>query len=89
MDRKIEEIVNASTLPLSIVIVGIGSADFSKMEVLDADDEPLKSNGRVMARGKKEIKKIKKEYKIKIILFFCIKIIFFKKKKRYCSICSF
>ena len=52
MDRTIGEIVDASTLPLSIVIVGIGSADFSKMEILDADDDPLKANGKVMARGK-------------------------------------
>ena len=55
MDRTIDQIVSASTLPLSIVIVGVGSADFSKMEILDADDEPLKSNGRVMARGKNKI----------------------------------
>ena len=30
-------------MPLSIIIVGVGSADFSSMDVLDADDEPLYS----------------------------------------------
>jgi hypothetical protein len=28
---------------LSIIIVGVGDADFSAMDVLDADDEPLYS----------------------------------------------
>jgi hypothetical protein len=28
-------------LPLSIIIVGVGDAEFSKMDILDADDEPL------------------------------------------------
>eukprot|EP01091_Cochliopodium_minus_P010033 TRINITY_DN2606_c0_g2_i1.p1 TRINITY_DN2606_c0_g2~~TRINITY_DN2606_c0_g2_i1.p1 ORF type:complete len:740 (-),score=227.23 TRINITY_DN2606_c0_g2_i1:64-2283(-) len=50
MERTIEQVVEASTLPLSIVIVGVGNADFSKMEVLDADDEPLKANGKYMSR---------------------------------------
>lgn len=31
MDRTIDRIVHASKLPLSIVIVGVGSADFSNM----------------------------------------------------------
>jgi len=35
--------VAASGLPLSIVIVGVGSADFSSMETLDADEAPLYS----------------------------------------------
>lgn len=28
---------------MSIIIVGVGSADFDPMEVLDADDDPLYS----------------------------------------------
>ena len=28
-------------LPLSIIIVGIGAADFEQMDHLDADDNPL------------------------------------------------
>ena len=34
-------IVNSSNLPLSIIIVGIGHANFEQMEILDADEEPL------------------------------------------------
>eukprot|EP00041_Stephanoeca_diplocostata_P031275 m.971104 g.971104 ORF g.971104 m.971104 type:complete len:571 (-) comp23926_c0_seq9:3608-5320(-) len=36
-----EAIVRASTLPMSIIIVGVGSADFSTMEMLDGDDGNL------------------------------------------------
>lgn len=43
MQNTIDEIVDGSSLPLSIIIVGVGSADFSSMDVLDADDEPLYS----------------------------------------------
>lgn len=32
-------IVEGSYLPLSIIIIGIGDADFSNMEVLDSDDQ--------------------------------------------------
>ena len=31
MERTIDKIVQASTLPLSIVIVGVGAADFTAM----------------------------------------------------------
>lgn len=41
MDDTVDAIVSASTLPLSIVIVGVGMADFSAMERLDADTVPL------------------------------------------------
>lgn len=44
MQSTIDAIINASALPLSIVIVGVGNADFSKMEKLDADDVPLVSS---------------------------------------------
>ena len=50
MNRTIEEIVEASFLPMSIVIVGIGPADFSKMDVLDADDVSLEAHGKQAAR---------------------------------------
>ncbi|OSX78169.1 hypothetical protein BU14_0118s0020 [Porphyra umbilicalis] len=36
-----EAIIHASSLPLSIVIVGVGAADFSDMNLLDGDDQPL------------------------------------------------
>jgi hypothetical protein len=38
-----EAIVTASDAPLSIIIVGIGNADFSGMVYLDGDEEPLKT----------------------------------------------
>jgi len=41
MQASIDAIVAASGLPLSIVVVGVGSADFTSMETLDADDAPL------------------------------------------------
>jgi hypothetical protein len=44
MQKTIDEIVRASNLPLSIIIVGVGSEDFQSMDILDADDEPLYSN---------------------------------------------
>jgi len=44
MQKTIDEIVRGSSLPLSIIIVGVGEADFSSMDILDADDEPLYSN---------------------------------------------
>lgn len=44
MQQTIDAIVAASGLPLSIVIVGVGQADFSSMQELDADDAPLYSH---------------------------------------------
>lgn len=34
MEDTVEEVIKATSLPLSIIIVGVGSADFSKMERL-------------------------------------------------------
>jgi len=50
MDNTIRAIVQASRLPMSVIIVGVGSANFDNMNILDADDEPLKANGVAMAR---------------------------------------
>lgn len=41
MRATIDQIVSGSVLPLSIIIVGIGDADFSNMEILDADKVDL------------------------------------------------
>uniref|UniRef100_A0A673ASD3 Copine III n=1 Tax=Sphaeramia orbicularis TaxID=375764 RepID=A0A673ASD3_9TELE len=43
MDQTRSAIVNASRLPMSIIIVGVGGADFSAMEFLDGDDGSLRS----------------------------------------------
>lgn len=45
-----QAIVSASALPISIIIVGVGTADFSAMEELDGDTVRLSSRGRVAAR---------------------------------------
>lgn len=37
-------IVDAADLPLSIIIVGVGEADFKLMEVLDSDQGLLKDD---------------------------------------------
>lgn len=51
MQPTIDEIVQASFQPLSIVIVGVGNADFSAMDTLDGDGKLLMdSRGRTAAR---------------------------------------
>ena len=49
MDEQetIDEIVKGSSLPLSIIIVGIGKEDFGMMKNLDADTNPLCSKEKV------------------------------------------
>lgn len=37
--------MSASVLPMSIIIVGVGNADFSAMETLDADTVALSAGG--------------------------------------------
>ena len=37
MDNTMRQIARAQTAPISIIIVGVGSADFSSMELLDGD----------------------------------------------------
>eukprot|EP00742_Colponemidia_sp_Colp-10_P001717 GILJ01001839.1.p1 GENE.GILJ01001839.1~~GILJ01001839.1.p1 ORF type:complete len:563 (-),score=92.27 GILJ01001839.1:106-1794(-) len=51
MDDTVRNIVQAADLPLSIVIVGVGNADFSGMVKLDGDDGRLRDRtGREAAR---------------------------------------
>jgi hypothetical protein len=44
LQATIDLIVHASKLPLSVVIIGIGNADFSEMNVLDSDNAQLVSS---------------------------------------------
>lgn len=46
----IQAIIAASHLPMSIVIVGIGNADFSSMNELDSDNGLLSVDGRAASR---------------------------------------
>ena len=48
MQETIDALVDASLLPLSVIIIGIGNDDFSKMVDLDGDINPL-----VNSKGKK------------------------------------
>ncbi|XP_033745300.1 copine-8-like isoform X2 [Pecten maximus] len=50
LPNTIEAIVHASGLPLSIIIVGVGNAEFDAMDVLDADDRRLSSRGKQAVR---------------------------------------
>ena len=50
MPETIDAIVAASDCPLSIIIVGVGLADFTAMDRLDADDAPLKSRAGVVMK---------------------------------------
>jgi len=50
MTETIDAIVDATNAPLSIIIVGVGNADFSLMDQLDADDAPLKSSSGVIMK---------------------------------------
>ena len=43
LQKTIDQVVYGSSLPLSIIIVGVGQADFSAMDELDADEVPLYS----------------------------------------------
>lgn len=50
MDRTIDLIYNAAQLPLSIIIVGVGNADFQNMTKLDGDGGLYNSKGKLCIR---------------------------------------
>jgi Copine len=51
MAETVRAIVYGSTLPFSIIIVGVGNADFSAMDELDCDKGMLRDNlGHVAQR---------------------------------------
>uniref|UniRef100_A0A8C7S7T1 Copine-3 n=1 Tax=Oncorhynchus mykiss TaxID=8022 RepID=A0A8C7S7T1_ONCMY len=51
LDQTRSAIVNASRLPMSIIIIGVGGADFTAMEFLDGDDGRLRApTGETAAR---------------------------------------
>ena len=49
LDQTVDELVKGSFLPLSVIIIGIGNADFSNMVYLDADKNPLVNSKGVRA----------------------------------------
>ncbi|XP_063489737.1 copine-1 isoform X10 [Symphalangus syndactylus] len=51
VEATCEAVVRASNLPMSVIIVGVGGADFEAMEHLDADGGPLHTrSGQAAAR---------------------------------------
>jgi hypothetical protein len=50
MDSTIDLLVNNCNLPLSIIVVGVGNADFANMEKLDGDNGLYNSKGKKAAR---------------------------------------
>lgn len=50
MPETTEQLIIGSELPLSVIIVGIGGANFHNMDVLDADDNPLTYRGKTSKR---------------------------------------
>ena len=50
MDRTIDLVIRAGNLPLSIIIVGVGNANFDNMNRLDGDNGLYGSNGQKAQR---------------------------------------
>lgn len=50
MEKTKYSIIDASNLPISIIIIGVGKEDFSKMEELDSDDALLQQGSRTAKR---------------------------------------
>ena len=50
MEQTIDKIIQAANLPLSIIIVGVGNANFDAMTKLDGDNGLYGSNGVKAAR---------------------------------------
>ena len=46
IDDTKDALVEASFLPISVIIIGIGDGDFEKMDILDADENPLYDRNR-------------------------------------------
>jgi len=50
MEKTKQAIVRAADLPMSLIIVGVGGAEFDAMEELDGDDVRVSFNGRKASR---------------------------------------
>jgi hypothetical protein len=50
MEQTVDLIVNNCNLPLSIIIVGVGNAEFTNMVRLDGDNGLYNSQGKKAAR---------------------------------------
>jgi len=45
MEQSINCLIKSAFLPLSVIIVGVGKADFNNMVILDGDDGLFNSDG--------------------------------------------
>ena len=50
MNETVQLVVKCSRLPMSIIIIGVGGADFSNMEKLDGDEGLIDSRGNKAER---------------------------------------
>eukprot|EP00599_Poterioochromonas_sp_BG-1_P003567 CAMPEP_0173145834 /NCGR_PEP_ID=MMETSP1105-20130129/8128_1 /TAXON_ID=2985 /ORGANISM="Ochromonas sp., Strain BG-1" /LENGTH=627 /DNA_ID=CAMNT_0014059909 /DNA_START=85 /DNA_END=1968 /DNA_ORIENTATION=- len=50
MSKSIDAIIDASPHPISFIIMGVGSGDFTNMHILDGDDALLSQNGKTAER---------------------------------------
>jgi hypothetical protein len=50
MQKTIDYVINSSHLPMSIIIIGIGGADFGMMNTLDGDSGLRGSTGQMAQR---------------------------------------
>ena len=62
-------IVEASDYPMSIIIIGVGNANFEDMERLDADKKALQFNGRKASRDIVQFVPFKKYAGVSLHLF--------------------
>ena len=70
MDSTITALVHASSLPMSVVIIGVGDSDFSSMKALDSDDHPLTDcHGSVARRDVVQFVAIRDFKNVKFIIF--------------------
>jgi hypothetical protein len=69
MVETIKNIIRASATPLSIIIVGVGAADFSGMNTLDGDGVLLRSGASVALRDIVQFVSNYLIYKFYILIF--------------------
>jgi hypothetical protein len=50
MEQVIHTITEISRLPVSIIIIGVGNANFQKMQILDGEKCLVSSNGKQAER---------------------------------------
>ena len=55
MNETIDALIDASEFPISVIIIGIGNADFSSMDQLDSDKGLLRSRKNVTKIAQRDI----------------------------------